>query len=139
MFCTTCGKQIADGSDACPWCGNKVKIVPSTDTIVRKAEDRKEAWRTVRTLVIIVAIFLGLVISYQAFLAKSVQSRMERDNSKEPAAVSIEKDSRKCKSCNRVFTDSDNTWSIALRGMCENCYKNFKWSQEVKDFIKNNK
>lgn len=52
--------------------------------------------------------------------------------------TSKNKDTVKCSSCgNRYKNGSDNANSIALSSMCENCYANFKWSQDVKDEINN--
>ena len=44
--------------------------------------------------------------------------------------------SSKCKVCGKTFTNSDDRHSIALRNMCENCYSNYKWTQDAKEGIK---
>ena len=41
--------------------------------------------------------------------------------------------SKTCGSCHRTFTNSADKRSISLRNMCENCYDNFKWSQDALD------
>ena len=44
------------------------------------------------------------------------------------------KDSSECKSCHRTFYAGDsagNYKNIARTGMCNNCYNNFKWSQDA--------
>lgn len=41
--------------------------------------------------------------------------------------------SKTCGSCNRTFTNSNDKRSISLRNMCENCYSNYKWSQDALD------
>ena len=41
--------------------------------------------------------------------------------------------SSKCGSCGRTYTNSDDRSSIAWRNMCENCYDNYKFSQDLKD------
>lgn len=41
---------------------------------------------------------------------------------------------RKCGSCGRVFEAGDsggNYMCIARTGMCNNCYNNFQWAQDV--------
>ena len=45
-------------------------------------------------------------------------------------------DSSKCGSCGRTFTNSDDVSSIAWTNMCENCYDNYKFSQDLKDELK---
>ena len=42
---------------------------------------------------------------------------------------------KRCSSCGKKFTNSDDTWSITMTSMCENCYDNYKWGQNVKSEI----
>lgn len=41
--------------------------------------------------------------------------------------------SSKCQVCGRTFTNKADVKSIAYTNMCENCYKNYKYSQNLKD------
>ena len=55
----------------------------------------------------------------------------ERDTGKNSGTL-------KCSACGKRYKEgSDNAKSIKLSSMCENCYANFKWSQDVKDEINN--
>jgi protein-arginine kinase activator protein McsA len=44
--------------------------------------------------------------------------------------------SSKCQVCGRTFTNKDDVRSIAYRNMCESCYSNYKYSQELKEAAK---
>lgn len=44
--------------------------------------------------------------------------------------------SSKCQVCGKTFTNSDDRWSISMRNMCERCYENYKYSQDLKDELK---
>ena len=41
--------------------------------------------------------------------------------------------SKECPVCGRTYTNSDDKNSIAWRNMCERCYSNYKYSQDLKD------
>lgn len=41
-----------------------------------------------------------------------------------------------CQVCHKTFTNSDDKKSIARRNMCEICYSNYKYAQDLKDEIK---
>lgn len=41
-----------------------------------------------------------------------------------------------CSHCGRTFTNSADTRSIARTNMCEICYDNYKFSQDVKEELK---
>lgn len=41
-----------------------------------------------------------------------------------------------CQVCHKTFTNSDDRNSIAWRNMCENCYSNYKYTQDLKDELK---
>lgn len=41
--------------------------------------------------------------------------------------------SKECPVCGRTYTNSDDKHSIAWRNMCERCYSNYKYSQDLKD------
>ena len=38
-----------------------------------------------------------------------------------------------CNSCEREFTNRDDVYSIRMTGMCEPCYDDFKFTQELYD------
>ena len=38
-----------------------------------------------------------------------------------------------CSSCGKKFTNSADTRSIAMTSMCEPCYKNFKFKEDLKE------
>lgn len=44
--------------------------------------------------------------------------------------------SEKCQVCHKTFTNSDDVHSIVMRNMCENCYSNYKFTQDLKDELK---
>lgn len=48
---------------------------------------------------------------------------------------SIEIESSRCAVCGKSYTNSDDVRSIALRNMCEKCYKNFEYNQNLKKAI----
>lgn len=66
--------------------------------------------------VIIVAIVLVITVS------------CSNGNSSSP-------DTAKCEVCGKTYTNSDDVSSIAWNNMCERCYENFKFTQELKDEI----
>ena len=66
----------------------------------------------------IVAIIVGICILVGAIMAMTDDS-------------SSSSNSKTCKSCNRSYTDSANTMSIAKTGMCKNCYGNFEWGMKA--------
>ena len=41
-----------------------------------------------------------------------------------------------CSKCNREFTNSEDTHSIAMTGMCVPCYENFKTTQKIREELK---
>lgn len=38
-----------------------------------------------------------------------------------------------CSSCHKIFTNRDDTKSIAWTSMCEPCYENFKFKEEARE------
>lgn len=68
---------------------------------------------TILTIIVVILILAGL------------GSCVGGDNSSEKSA--------KCQVCHKTFTNSDDRNSIAWRNMCENCYDNYKFSQDLKD------
>lgn len=44
--------------------------------------------------------------------------------------------SAKCQVCGKTFTNSDDRKSIAYTNMCERCYSNYKYSQDMKEELK---
>lgn len=44
--------------------------------------------------------------------------------------------SAKCEVCHKTFTNRDDVHSIALRNMCELCYNNYKFNQDLRDELK---
>ena len=42
----------------------------------------------------------------------------------------------KCQVCYKTFTNKDDVHSIIMTNMCENCYSNFKYTQDLKDELK---
>ncbi len=44
-------------------------------------------------------------------------------------------DSARCEVCGKTYTNRDDVHSIAWRNMCERCYSNYKYSQDLKDEI----
>lgn len=49
---------------------------------------------------------------------------------------SSKSESARCPSCNKKFTNSEDVRSISYRGMCERCYSNYKYSQDLQDGLK---
>ena len=45
-------------------------------------------------------------------------------------------DSRRCSSCGKTFTNSADTSSIAWTSMCEPCYEDFKFMQDLQEELK---
>lgn len=41
-----------------------------------------------------------------------------------------------CQVCNKTFTNNDDVHSIIMTNMCENCYDNFKYTQDLKEELK---
>lgn len=53
-------------------------------------------------------------------------------------SASDDKDTVKCDVCGKYYKKgSENAKSIQKTNMCENCYSNYKWTQEVKKAIDN--
>lgn len=44
--------------------------------------------------------------------------------------------SEKCPVCHKTYTNSDDRSSIIWKNMCERCYSNYKFTQDVKDEFK---
>ena len=44
-------------------------------------------------------------------------------------------DSKKCGVCGKTYTNKDDVHSIVWTNMCERCYSNYKYSQDLKDEI----
>lgn len=44
--------------------------------------------------------------------------------------------SAKCQVCGKTFTNRDDRKSIAYTNMCEKCYHNYKYSQDMKEGLK---
>jgi hypothetical protein len=44
--------------------------------------------------------------------------------------------SAKCQVCGKTFTNSSDRKSIAYTNMCERCYSNYKYSQDMKEGLK---
>lgn len=42
----------------------------------------------------------------------------------------------KCSSCGKTYTNSADTRSIARTSMCEPCYENYKFTQDLKEELK---
>lgn len=42
----------------------------------------------------------------------------------------------KCSACGKTFTNSADTRSIARTSMCEPCYENYKFTQDLKEELK---
>ncbi len=46
---------------------------------------------------------------------------------------SNDNESKTCQVCHKTFTNSDDVHSIVMRNMCENCYSNFEYTQDLKE------
>lgn len=44
--------------------------------------------------------------------------------------------SARCRVCGKTFTNSSDRKSIAYTNMCEKCYSNYKYSQDMKEALK---
>lgn len=53
-------------------------------------------------------------------------------------AISNNGDSKeeKCQVCYKTFTNKADVHSIIMTNMCENCYSNFKYSQDLEEELK---
>ena len=41
-----------------------------------------------------------------------------------------------CQSCHKTFTNKDDVHSIIWTNMCEKCYNNYKFTQDLKEELK---
>ena len=54
-------------------------------------------------------------------------------------STSSSKKNNVCPVCHRTYTNNDDLHSIALRNMCEKCYNNYKYTQNMKEEYKKGK
>lgn len=75
MFCPSCGKEIADRSSFCNFCGSKIELVanqPVTEPVAAPAEPVKEKKPKKKpTAIIIIAVVLALAIAAALFFILS--------------------------------------------------------------------
>lgn len=121
MFCPLCHKLRENCIKKCKKCGSDmITLGKYRDTIGKKAktvnisikESSNNLGGNALTILFIILFIIGTIIFFAKILSPS-------------------DDSKYCSSCNRSFTDTDNKKSISWRNMCENCYENYKFSQEV--------
>ena len=72
-----------------------------------------------------VGIFLLIVV--MCFSIKALWSHMGYNDSSNEEV---------CQVCNRTFTNRDDVHSIIMTNMCDNCYSNFKYTQDLKEELK---
>lgn len=49
---------------------------------------------------------------------------------------SSKEQSKECSSCGKTFTNNDDVHSIIMTSMCENCYDDYKYIQDLKEDVK---
>lgn len=68
-----------------------------------------------------------LLIIIMCFSIKALWSHMANNNNPRE---------EKCQVCYKTFTNNDDVHSIIMTNMCENCYDNFKYTQDLKEELK---
>jgi predicted amidophosphoribosyltransferase len=129
--CPKCFHDIPEGVDRCPNCAYDVSLHvieviakhenPKTEHYEIKKENKQDNKpanknKNIGCIVTIIIIIAIIIIS---------------------AGGGSSSNSKVCGVCHRTFSDSENTWSITLKGMCSNCYENYKWAKDVKDHYNN--
>ncbi|MEY8515712.1 hypothetical protein AALC25_02045 [Lachnospiraceae bacterium 29-84] len=68
-----------------------------------------------------------LLIIIMCFSIKALWSHMGNSNNSSE---------EKCQVCYKIFTNKDDVHSIIMTNMCEKCYGNFKYTQDLKEELK---
>lgn len=68
-----------------------------------------------------------LLIIVMCFSIKALWSHMGNSNNSREEM---------CQVCHKTFTNKDDTYSIIMTNMCENCYSNFRYTQDLKEEFK---
>ncbi|MBD5136117.1 MAG: hypothetical protein HDT39_09200 [Lachnospiraceae bacterium] len=119
--CPKCRKMINKKDTKCGYCGfdgihTYVSKQKRTESDVFDGNNSNVSWKEIFVLCIIVIAAFWLLGSWVG----------TGNNSKE----------EKCQVCYKTFTNNDDVHSIIMTNMCENCYSNFKYTQDLKEELK---
>ena len=69
-------------------------------------------------------IYLLVILLFLGFIGSCMNNSSSDD------------DEDRCSSCHKTFTNNDDVKSIAWTSMCERCYSNYKYTQDLKEELK---
>ena len=119
--CPECGKEISDKSEKCIYCGyplhnflseiNKTSETMGTNNQI--SSNKKNGG--CGTWIIAIMVFIGIISGLGACSnGSTIKSRSEE-----------------CYVCGKTYTNKDDVHSIIMTNMCEPCYNNYKYTQDM--------
>lgn len=101
-----------------------------TQLPIKEKKNKSLGCGTPLIIILIISIIIGIVGAYSHGMSPEEAKEEEeyRENRKERA----DEHTVKCPICERSFRDdSDNAKSIKWNGMCTQCYKNYKYANDL--------
>lgn len=81
MKCPKCGKEIADNSQFCEFCGAKLNFVPSIEAPLKKVQRKSKRWMIISIFLLILNIVLvSLAFHYHSSLYSSNSYHINYEN-----------------------------------------------------------
>ena len=123
-YCPNCEMNFSESFDECPYCEGELiekeldKPIIPTQQYTQQTQPATASVTKIWGLVGVCVLAIFLMIQGFAWLNGD-----DKD------------DDYVCSSCHKTFTNRADTKSIAYTSMCEPCYENFKFKEDMKEEI----
>lgn len=125
-YCPKCKMNFSESFDECPYCeGTLIEkelekpIVPTEQYLQQQKQPIVLSVGKIWGLVGVCILAILLISQGFAWLNSDEQ-----------------KDNNVCSSCHKRFTNSTDVKSISFTSMCEPCYENYKFKQDIQEEVK---
>lgn len=124
-YCPNCKMYVSESFDVCPCCESELIIQELDKPII---STHKPIQQQKQPLTLSVGKIWGLVVICILAIFLMIKGfSWLNGNDKSDTYV--------CSSCHKTFTNRTDTKSIAYTSMCEPCYEDYKFKQELQEEI----
>lgn len=121
--CPHCKKQTISTSDTCLNCGESISQCGNQplnqNSMEKKITNNSNKSGTIVITILGIIVIIGIIGFLSDLFKDSNETKTET-----------------CPICYKTYTNGDDLHSIAWTGMCEKCYENFKYKQEIQEELK---